>query len=181
MSNANPKYEILQDQSITYSWARDENETLYRIRALRDFGDVKAGDLGGFIEREANLSHDGNCWVYHEAKVWGEATVSGDARVTDHAKVDCWARVEGEARVRDHAIVSGKAWIDGKAVVRDHAKVFDDARVTDNACVYGMAWAGGYTRIAADTQWDYCASDMTPPPATDDRVASAEGTAATGV
>ena len=30
--------------------------TLHRIRAIRDFGDVKAGDLGGWIEREGNLS-----------------------------------------------------------------------------------------------------------------------------
>ncbi|MBB5074518.1 hypothetical protein HNQ69_001670, partial [Bartonella callosciuri] len=32
---------------------------LYRIRALKDFNDVKAGTLGGFIEKEVNLSHDG--------------------------------------------------------------------------------------------------------------------------
>ena len=25
---------------------------LYRIRALRDFADVKAGDLGGFVQKE---------------------------------------------------------------------------------------------------------------------------------
>ncbi len=41
--------------------------TLYRIRALRGFGDVKASDLGGFIEKEDNLSHDGICWVYNYA------------------------------------------------------------------------------------------------------------------
>ncbi|MDD9334284.1 MAG: hypothetical protein PV354_11755, partial [Bartonella sp.] len=49
--------------------------TLYRIRALRDFGDVKAGDLGGFIEKEDNLSHDGNCWVYDKARVFQNARV----------------------------------------------------------------------------------------------------------
>ena len=37
--------------------------TLHRIRAVRDFGDVKAGDLGGFIEKEDNLSHEGNVWT----------------------------------------------------------------------------------------------------------------------
>lgn len=35
------------------------NRTLFRIRALRDFGNVKAGDLGGFVETEDNLSHEG--------------------------------------------------------------------------------------------------------------------------
>ncbi|MBB4077294.1 hypothetical protein GGR08_001625, partial [Bartonella fuyuanensis] len=32
------------------------------FQALKDFDDIKAGDLGGFIEKEVNLSHDGNCW-----------------------------------------------------------------------------------------------------------------------
>lgn len=32
--------------------------TLYRIRAIKDFSDVKAGDLGGWIEKEVNLSQD---------------------------------------------------------------------------------------------------------------------------
>ena len=45
------------------------SSTLYRIRALRDFGDVKAGDLGGFVENETNLSHRGDCWIANNALV----------------------------------------------------------------------------------------------------------------
>ena len=30
---------------------------LFRIKALIEFGNVKAGDLGGYIEKEENLSH----------------------------------------------------------------------------------------------------------------------------
>ncbi len=51
------------------------NQTLYRIKALRDFADVKAGDLGGFIANESNLSHDGNCWVYDNALVLNPAYI----------------------------------------------------------------------------------------------------------
>ena len=36
--------------------------TLRRIVATRDFGDVKKGDVGGFIQAEGNLSHEGTCW-----------------------------------------------------------------------------------------------------------------------
>ncbi|WP_409361877.1 hypothetical protein ACRPOS_002770 [Bartonella heixiaziensis] len=32
--------------------------SLQRIRALRDLGNAKKGDLGGFIEHEGNLSHE---------------------------------------------------------------------------------------------------------------------------
>ena len=31
-------------------------KTLYRIEALKDFGNVKKGDKGGYIESEVNLS-----------------------------------------------------------------------------------------------------------------------------
>ena len=48
---------------------------LFRIRALVEFGDVEAGELGGYVEKESNLGHDDNAWVY------GDAQVSGDARV----------------------------------------------------------------------------------------------------
>lgn len=44
------KYE-LTDNTIEYN-----EKTLYQIKALKDFVDVKAGDLGGYIEKESNLS-----------------------------------------------------------------------------------------------------------------------------
>ena len=55
--------------------------TLHRIRAVAEFGLVKVGDLGGWIEKEENLSHDGKAWVCGDAKVWGNAKVCGDAKV----------------------------------------------------------------------------------------------------
>ena len=32
-------------------------KTLFRIKALIDFGNVKSGDLGGFVEKEENLKN----------------------------------------------------------------------------------------------------------------------------
>ena len=54
---------------------------LFRIRALVEFGDVEAGELGGYVEKESNLGHDDNAWVYGDAQVSGDALVCGDARV----------------------------------------------------------------------------------------------------
>ena len=59
----NRKYEMLQDQTIEW-----RGRTLYRIRALRDFGDVHAGDVGGYIECERNLSQDGNGMRLHHCR-----------------------------------------------------------------------------------------------------------------
>ena len=71
------KYEFLTHDCVLAGSRR-----LYRIRAVRDFGDVRVGDLGGYIESEAHLSHEGDCWVYDIAEVYGPgAVVRGNARV----------------------------------------------------------------------------------------------------
>jgi hypothetical protein len=80
---------------------------LFRIKALIEFGNVKAGDLGGYIEKEENLSHMGNAWVSGNAQVSGDARVSGNARVSGDAQVFGDARVSGNAQVFGDARVSG--------------------------------------------------------------------------
>ena len=72
---------------------------LFRIKALIEFGNVKAGELGGFVEKEENLSQDGNAWVYDNARVHGNAWVYGDACVCGDACVYGDARVCGDACV----------------------------------------------------------------------------------
>lgn len=52
-----------------------DGHVLHRIKALRDFGNVKKGDIGGWIEGQENLSHDDDFWVYGNARVYGEAEV----------------------------------------------------------------------------------------------------------
>ena len=76
------KYELVVDDTITFwGWK------LFRIRALISFGSVDAGDLGGYIYTEDNLSQKGDAWVSGNAKVWGNAKVSGNAEVLGDAKV----------------------------------------------------------------------------------------------
>ena len=62
---------------------------LFRIKALVAFGDVEKGELGGFIEKEDNLSHSGDAWVSGNARVYGDAQVSGNA---DYAVVTGFGR-----------------------------------------------------------------------------------------
>lgn len=58
---------------------------LFRIKALISFGNVKVGDMGGYIEKEENLSQYGNAWVSGNAEVYGNAKVYGDAEVSGNA------------------------------------------------------------------------------------------------
>lgn len=73
------KYELTDDTIEIY------NQTLYRIKALKDFSNVKSGDLGGYISGEHNLSHEGDSWVYDNALVYDNAHVYEDAKVCSNA------------------------------------------------------------------------------------------------
>ncbi|WP_343358277.1 hypothetical protein AAJP84_00780 [Bartonella schoenbuchensis] len=84
------KYELTEEsEKVDNSrFGKKYNCILHRIRALRDFSDIKAGDLGGFIETEDNLSHEGDCWVYDGSYVSGNAMVSGDEKIKDTVVCD---------------------------------------------------------------------------------------------
>ena len=92
---------------------------LLRITALIDipYIGIRIGDRGGLIEKESNLSHEGNCWVGVDARVsddvrvFGNACVSGDAQVADNT------RVFEDACLSGHAWVIGNAWVSGGAEV----------------------------------------------------------------
>ena len=59
------KYELTDETKV------EHGVTLHRIRALVDivrYG-VKAGDLGGWIESEANLDQEHEAWVFDDAWV----------------------------------------------------------------------------------------------------------------
>lgn len=86
---------------------------LYRVVALKDFGFVKAGDVGGWVADENNLSQEGCCWVSGDALVSGDAHVYGDARVYGYAHVYGDARVSGSAHVYGDAQISGIRRTDG--------------------------------------------------------------------
>ena len=124
-----------------------EGHVLNRIIALRDFGEVKKGDLGGFIEKESNLSHDWTCWIYNDAVVRGNAMVYGDAKVYGNAEVYGNAMVYGDAKVYGNAEVYGEATVCGNAEVHGEATVCGEAMVYGNAMVYGEATVCGNAEV----------------------------------
>lgn len=141
--------------------------TLYRIEALHDFGDIKKGDKGGFVEREDNLSHYGTCWIYNNAKVFGKARVSenaciyyraeiyGNAKVYEKAKICDNVKVYDDAEIYGDAQVGGKVRVYGEAIINclvavfGNVQIFDNAYITgfaiiqNNVKVYGNTWIGG--------------------------------------
>ena len=161
----NKKYEFTGETMI---WS---NTTLKRIRYL------STGILGGWIEKEENLSQEGECWVgdsakvfdsarvYDSAKVFGKAQVFGNAQVFDLAQISDsvqifdTAKVHGSAWIYDSAQVFGSAWVFNSAQVYGKAKIFnlarvmgtvrvlDSASVSGEVQVHGLAWVSLNAKI----------------------------------
>ena len=138
--------------------------TLYRIEALKYFGEIKKGDKGGFIESENNLAHEGDAWVSDNAHVYGNACVFDNSQVYGNAFVSGYAQVYGDAfvygnawlydntRVCGYARVADNARVYGDANVCDDSSVFGSACIYDNARVYGDALVRGYACVCGDAE-----------------------------
>ena len=141
-----PKYEFT-DETMNY-----EGTLLHRIRRLSD------GKLGGWIEKEKNLSQEGNCWVDGDAKVYDNAQIYSNAQVFDNAQVYGNALIYGSAIVYGEAVARGnvevysKAKVYGDACVSGNAKVYEDAQVYDNAQVYDKAYVSGNAKVFNDAR-----------------------------
>jgi len=140
MMTANRKYELVKINSIVFN-----GKTLYRIKALRDFNGIKTGDLGGYIESEDNLSHEGDCWVYNEAKVLD------NARVLDDVKVICKAVMREHSMAIDNAIIADHSQLFGHSLVCNYGLVQDFSILLDNSIVCNEACAKGNAILAGRT------------------------------
>ena len=132
----NKKYEFTGESLLI------PGHTLHRIRALTAFGDVRAGELGGWIEKESNLDTTGDAWVYGEAQVYGDAWVYG------YAEIRGYAEISGSAQVLSYAHVSGSARISGDAQIAGNTRISGDAQITGKTRISGYAEISGYARVS---------------------------------
>lgn len=156
MSSDNDKFVMLSNDHIVIN-----GQTVYRIKALQEFGIVKKGELGGYIAKESNLSFkEGSmAWVGKEAVVMDDASVLNHAHVTDHAIVAGTttvkdsaivggsAEINGNCFIMKEAVVTGAAKLNGKVVVTDTAIVMEDVSLNGEIRVYGNATLSGDIEI----------------------------------
>lgn len=143
---------------MTYNGKKYEitNETnpignMRRIKALRDFADVKKGDLGGFVESEDNLSQYGDCWIYDNAKAIGNSKVIDNAQIRKNALIRGFASVGDRSIVRGNAQVTDIVKISDNAIVEGYAVVSGDARLSDNAHVSGKVIVRANTVMSGES------------------------------
>ena len=154
------KYELVKEDTKTFV----DGNAIYRIRALKDFGDVKAGDLGGYIEKEENLSQEGNCWVYdnarvfdnakvyENAKVYGEAQVCDNVKIYGNAEIFEYGLVRGVTEVSDNAQIYGNALVRNDVKIYENTKIYGNSKISDNAQVYGNSEVYGSAKIYDNAQ-----------------------------
>lgn len=135
----------------------DDGTILHRIKALKDIPryNIKAGDYGGWIESEFNLSHEGDCWLADDAIIRDNAMIINSvyacnyAVIADHARAIDNAHISGHAYMRDYSHVSGNVMIKdyvkicGTAVILDDVHMFDHASANDNAGIWGDTYLFG--------------------------------------
>lgn len=122
-----------------------DSSGMKRLLAYRDMPEigVKAGDHGGLVSGEHNLSHEGLCWIYPGASVGDNALVIGNATVQDSASLRNRSVARDDAVVRDSAMLRGRSSARGTAVVCGSARLYDDVVVCADASVGGSAWLFG--------------------------------------
>ena len=127
------KYELLKDDTKEIRFKRAENiekVTVYRIKALRSFGDVTEGDLGGYVESEENLSHEGDCWIYDESAVMSKS------RIYENAKL------YGDSRFSDYSVAYGNCELQN-VIAQLASKIYGNIKVVNsytriiNSDIYG--------------------------------------------
>jgi len=112
-----------------YKTRLDPKTGLLRIIALKDFSNVKKGDKGGLIEKEENLDQKGDCWVFGDARIEGNAIVSVNAQIYDGC-------VSGNARICGRTCVGG-----------------GDTKISGNVKLYsttGISWIGTSIKDSKD-------------------------------
>lgn len=95
-----------------------EDKKVYRVQALKDFNDVKTGDLGGYVESEENISFKpgDDSWVYDDSIVHGDGRVERDSHVYKNSEV------------KDSRIINGTNVSHGSKI--EHSRI-------DNSIVQG--------------------------------------------
>lgn len=139
------KYVILANDHPNISYS---SEKYKRIKAVKDFGNIKFGTLGGYIEKESNLSQTGNAWVGCDSS--GCALVEGNAKVYGNALVTGGGRTEYDGKTPDGyggaTIVSGNSEIYEDAQVLKGSKIFN-GKVHGKAIFHGTdTYSGAPTK-----------------------------------
>ena len=79
----------------------------FRIKSLKNFHNVRKGEIGGLVRNYHNLSQEGGCWIYDDARVKDNAKISEDAHITDTAIISDNVQISGFTVIGGDVVVYG--------------------------------------------------------------------------
>lgn len=132
--NPDNKKFILTDYAKEY-----DGHTLYRIRALKDFAGIRAGELSGYVEHEHNLSQYGNCWITTDSAVFNLAYVGDNALVRN-------SMMYGNAKALENSRVIYTTMFDN-SIIRGSA-------ISNNSYIYQNSLICGESRVSGQLAFD---------------------------
>lgn len=113
----NKKYELTSETKIIM--VGNESVKVHRIKALVDISEnVKAGDLGGWVENEDNLLQSRSCWIFDNSVCCGNARIYGNAILKNNSICCENAGLNGNA-VIDSSCIKGESRIRIGAIVKN--------------------------------------------------------------
>ena len=133
-------------------------KTLYKIRALKNFSDVKKGDLGGWVSSENNLSQEGNCWIYDEAKCMDNARMYDDSCMYNYSEMYDSSRMHGDSKMydssemHDSSTMYGNSIMYGNSMMCGYSKMFDNTEMFDDSAMYEYSVMNGYSIMFGNSE-----------------------------
>ena len=98
----------------------------YKGRVLHRIKRISDGLVGGWVEKEENLSHSGDCFIYGNAVVYDNARVYDNAEIYDYAKIFGYAEVCGYSEVCGYAKIFGYAKIYEGRIIGQVCQLYKD-------------------------------------------------------
>ena len=136
----NMKYEITDIEHPEYKQLR-------RIRALIDIGtDVKAGDLGGYVESAYNLSQYGDCWLYDDSRMFDHSRMRGNSQMHDHSLMLDYSIMLDNSRMHDNSMMLDYSrmfdysHMHGNSRMHDHSEMRDYSQMHGNSRMHDNSW-----------------------------------------
>lgn len=129
------KYILLNDEYHYALTSSDKVVKVYRIKAIRSFGNICRGDLGGFVQSEQNLSQEGDCWVADNAKVYENARIIGSVLVDKDACINGNVYIygtNGPIHISDYTEITGNTIIGN-----DTPNAYSSIKISGNTQISG--------------------------------------------
>ena len=125
------KYELIKESKTIF-----EGREVYRIRALKDFRNVRAGDVGGWVCSYNNLSQEGNCWIYGNAKCLDHARIFDNAMIIDNSKMFDKSKMYDNSMMCDNSMMYNNSMMCNRAIMRNSSMMLDNSKMFDNSIMY---------------------------------------------